>query len=124
MKVALVIENSQAAKSELIHGALKSVTEPLGHVLHHDGVYRPEDRASLTCVMNGLLAGLLLNSKAADFVVTGCGTGMGSMLACNSMSGVFRGLVINPPTRSCSARSTTATASRCHTPRASAGPPS
>jgi hypothetical protein len=31
------------------------------------------------------LAGILLNSKAADFVVTGCGTGMGSMLACNSI---------------------------------------
>ena len=46
--------------------------------------------------MNGLLAGILLNSKAADFVVTGCGTGMGSMLACNSMPGVFCGLVIDP----------------------------
>ena len=33
---------------------------------------------------------------AADFVVTGCGTGMGSMLACNAMPGVFCGLVIDP----------------------------
>jgi ribose 5-phosphate isomerase RpiB len=46
--------------------------------------------------MNGLLAGILLNSKAADFVITGCGTGMGSMLACNSMPGVFCGLVADP----------------------------
>jgi ribose 5-phosphate isomerase RpiB len=46
--------------------------------------------------MNGLLAGILLNSGAADFVVTGCGTGMGSMLAANSMPGVFCGLVIDP----------------------------
>jgi ribose 5-phosphate isomerase RpiB len=46
--------------------------------------------------MNGILAGTLLNSKAADFVVTGCGTGMGSMLACNAMPGVFCGLVIDP----------------------------
>ena len=45
---------------------------------------------------NGLLAGILLNSKAVDFVVTGCGTGMGSMLACNAMPGVFCGLVIDP----------------------------
>lgn len=42
------------------------------------------------------LAGILLNSRAADFVVTGCGTGVGSMLACNSMPGVFCGLVIDP----------------------------
>jgi ribose 5-phosphate isomerase RpiB len=96
VKIALIIENSQAAKSEIIHGALKSVVEPLGHAVHHYGMYTPEDKASLTYVMNGLLAGVLLNSKAVDFVVTGCGTGMGSMLACNSMPGVFCGLVIDP----------------------------
>lgn len=96
MKIALIIENSQAAKSEIVHSALKAVAEPLGHVVHHYGMYTPEDKASLTYVMNGLLAGILLNAKAADFVVTGCGTGMGSMLACNSMPGVFCGLVIDP----------------------------
>lgn len=96
MKIALIIENSQAAKSEIVHSALKAVAEPLGHAVHHYGMYTPEDKASLTYVMNGLLAGILLNSKAADFVVTGCGTGMGSMLACNSMPGVFCGLVIDP----------------------------
>ena len=96
MKIALIIENSQAAKSEIVHNALKTVAEPLGHSVHHYGMYTPEDKASLTYEMNGLLAGILLNSKAADFVVTGCGTGMGSMLACNSMPGVFCGLVIDP----------------------------
>jgi hypothetical protein len=80
MKIALIIENSQAAKSDIVHSALKSVVEPLGHTVHHYGMYTPEDKASLTYVMNGLLAGILLNSKAADFVVTGCGTGMGSVL--------------------------------------------
>ena len=96
MKIALIIENSQAAKAEIVHTALKTVAEPLGHQVHHYGMYTPDDKASLTYVMNGLLAGILLNSKAADFVVTGCGTGMGSMLACNSMPGVFCGLVIDP----------------------------
>lgn len=96
MKIALIIENSQAAKSEVVHGALKAVAEPLGHEVFHYGMYSAEDKASLTYVMNGLLTGILLNSGAADFVVTGCGTGMGSMLACNSMPGVFCGLVIDP----------------------------
>lgn len=96
MKIALITENSQAAKNGIIHDALKSVAEPLGHQVFNYGMYTPEDKASLTYIMNGLLAGILLNSKAADFVVTGCGTGMGSMLACNSMPGVFCGLVIDP----------------------------
>lgn len=96
MKIALIIENSQAAKSSIVHDALKSVAEPLGHEVHHYGMYTAEDKASLTYVMNGLLTGILLNSKAADFVVTGCGTGMGSMLACNAMPGVFCGLIADP----------------------------
>ena len=96
MKIALIIENSQAAKNAVIHDALTAVAEPLGHQVFNYGMYTPEDSASLTYVMNGLLAGILLNSKAADFVVTGCGTGMGSMLACNTMPGVFCGLVIDP----------------------------
>jgi ribose 5-phosphate isomerase RpiB len=96
MKIALIIENSQAAKSSIVHDALKAVVDPLGHQVFHYGMYTPEDSTSLTYVMNGLLTGLLLNSKAADFVVTGCGTGVGSNLACNAMPGVFCGLVIDP----------------------------
>ena len=96
MKIALIIENSQAAKSSIVHDALTSVVEPLGYSVFHYGMYGADDDASLTYVMNGLLAGILINSKAADFIVTGCGTGMGSMLACNSMPGVFCGLVLDP----------------------------
>lgn len=96
MKIALIIENSQAAKSGIVHDALKAVAEPLGHDVHHYGMYTADDKASLTYVMNGLLTGILLNSKAADFVVTGCGTGVGSNLACNAMPGVFCGLVNDP----------------------------
>lgn len=96
MKIALITENSQAAKNAIINTALTTVAEPLGHQVFNYGMYSAEDEASLTYVMNGLLAGILLNSKAADFVVTGCGTGMGSMLACNAMPGVFCGLVIDP----------------------------
>jgi ribose 5-phosphate isomerase RpiB len=96
MKIALIIENSQAAKNPIIHSALTAVAEPLGHEVFNYGMYSAEDSASLTYVMNGLLAGILLNSGAADFVVTGCGTGTGSMLACNAMPGVFCGLIIDP----------------------------
>ena len=96
MKIALITENSQAAKNSIIHDALTAVAEPLGHQVFNYGMYSAEEEASLTYVMNGLLTGILLNSGAADFVVTGCGTGMGSMLACNAMPGVFCGLIIDP----------------------------
>ncbi|GAB4058081.1 RpiB/LacA/LacB family sugar-phosphate isomerase [Uliginosibacterium sediminicola] len=96
MKIALINENSQAAKNEIIFNALKTVAEPLGHTVFNYGMFGAEDPASLTYVQNGILAAILLNSKAADFVVTGCGTGMGAMLALNSFPGVFCGLIIDP----------------------------
>jgi len=96
MKIALINENSQAAKNGIIHDALTAVAEPLGHEVHNYGMYTADDDAQLTYPMVGLLTGILINSGAADFVVTGCGTGSGSMLAANCMPGVFCGLVIDP----------------------------
>ena len=96
MKIALINENSQAGKNGLILDILKSVTEPMGHTVYNYGRYGQEDGYQRTYVQAGLLAGILLNSKAADFVVTGCGTGMGAMLACNSFPNVFCGLIDEP----------------------------
>ena len=50
----------------------------------------------LTYVQNGILAAILLNSGAADYVVTGCGTGEGAMLACNAFPGVLCGHIVDP----------------------------
>lgn len=96
MKIALINENSQAAKNELIYGTLKNVVEPKGHTLYNYGMYGPDDEAQLTYVQVGLLTAILINSGAADLVVTGCGTGVGAMLAANSFPNVLCGLVIDP----------------------------
>ena len=95
MRIALINENSQAAKNELICSTLKSVVEPMGHQVDNYGMYTAEDDTQLTYVMIGLLSSILLGSKAADFVVTGCGTGQGAMLACNSFPGVLCGHITN-----------------------------
>ncbi len=96
MKIALINENSQAAKNSLIFDTLKKVAEPLGHEVFNYGMYTAEDEAQLTYVQAGILAAILLNSKAADLVITGCGTGEGAMLACNSFPGVLCGHVVDP----------------------------
>lgn len=93
MKIALINENSQAAKNEMIYNALKKVAEPMGHEVVNYGMYHAEDEEQLTYVQIGILAAVLLNSKAADYVITGCGTGEGAMLACNSFPGVICGHV-------------------------------
>lgn len=96
MKIALINENSQAAKNAVIYNALKTVVEPMGHEVVNYGMYTAEDAAQLTYVQNGILAAVLLNSGAADFVVTGCGTGEGAMLALNSFPGVICGHIETP----------------------------
>ena len=95
MRIALINENSQAAKNEIIYNTLNKVATKYGHVVDNYGMFGADDKP-LTYVQNGLLAAILINSKAADFIVTGCGTGAGAMLALNSFPKMLCGLVIEP----------------------------
>lgn len=95
MRIALINENSQASKNEIVFNTLNMVATKYGHIVDNYGMFNSEDKP-LTYVQNGLLAAILLNSGAADFVVTGCGTGSGAMLAANSFPKVLCGLIVDP----------------------------
>lgn len=95
MKIALINENSQASKNSVIFEVLNEEAKKAGHTVYNYGMYSAEDEAQLTYVKNGLLASILLTTKAVDFVITGCGTGQGAMLACNSFPNVLCGHVTN-----------------------------
>ena len=63
MKIALINENSQAAKNGIIEAALKKVVEPMGHEVVNYGMYAADDATQLTYVQCGILAAMLaLNS--------------------------------------------------------------
>ena len=96
MRIALINENSQAAKNSIIEKALRKVVEPMGFEVKNYGMYAADDEAQLTYVQNGILAATLLNAGACDYVITGCGTGDGAMLALNSFPGVICGHVATP----------------------------
>ena len=96
MKIALINENSQAAKNAMVYENLKKVADAKGYEVVNYGMYSADDAAQLTYVQCGILAAILLNSGAADFVVTGCGTGEGAMLALNSFPGVLCGHIVDP----------------------------
>ena len=95
MRIALINENSQASKNEIIYNTLNKVATKYGHVVYNYGMFNADDKP-LTYVQNGLLAAILINSGAADFIVTGCGTGAGAMLALNSFPKMLCGLVVEP----------------------------
>ncbi len=52
--------------------------------------------ASFSYVEAAMCISLLLTSGAVDFVVTGCSSGQGMMLACNSLPGVLCGFAQTP----------------------------
>lgn len=95
MKIALMMENSQAPKNAMVAGELNNVAGGLGHDVFNVGMTDENDH-HLTYVHLGILASLVLNSKAADFVVTGCGTGQGALMASNLHPGVVCGYALEP----------------------------
>ena len=95
MKIALINENSQVSKNDLIYKSLTKIAKKYNHEVINYGMTSLDD-PNLTYVQAGLMAGILLNSEAVDFVITGCGTGEGAMMALNSFPNVFCGLVIDP----------------------------
>ena len=45
MKIALINENSQAAKNAVILAALEKVVAPMGHTVDNYGMYAADDAA-------------------------------------------------------------------------------
>lgn len=75
MKIALMMENSQANKTP---SSSRSLTRlPTKRIPVYNVGMSDENDHHLTYIHLGIMASILLNSKAVDFVVTGCGTGQG-----------------------------------------------
>ena len=92
MKIALINENSQKKKNAFILDVLERVAIKYGHQVFNYGVSMDKD-ADIDYVGAGLLTGILLNTKAVDFVITGCSTGEGVLISANAMPNVFCGYV-------------------------------
>jgi ribose 5-phosphate isomerase RpiB len=92
MKIALINETSAADRNADILAAL----EGRGHEIINAGMTQNGIQPELTYIHTGLLAALLLNTKKADLVVGGCGTGQGFLNSVMQYPGVFCGHILNP----------------------------
>lgn len=95
MRIAVIQASSQKEKNPLLYQCTVRAAERQGHQVVNLGVF-PEEDVSYTYVETALLISLLLSSGAADFAVTGCSSGQGMMLACNSLPGVLCGYAPTP----------------------------
>ena len=92
MKIAVINEFSACDKNAQIIEALSG----RGHEILNVGMKAPGDLPSLTYIHTGLLAGLVLNSGAADFVVGGCGTGIGFVMSSMMYPNVYCAFIGEP----------------------------
>jgi ribose 5-phosphate isomerase RpiB len=95
MKIALMMENSQAAKNAMVFAELNAVADVQGYPVFNVGMSDEQDH-HLTYIHLGIMASILLNSKAVDFVIAGCGTGQGAMMSLNIHPGVVCGYCLDP----------------------------
>jgi len=95
MKIALMMENSQAGKNAVVLNELQTVVGALDHSVYNVGMSDENDH-HLTYIHLGIMASILVNAKAVDFVVTGCGTGQGAMMSLNIHPGVVCGYCLEP----------------------------
>jgi ribose 5-phosphate isomerase RpiB len=92
MRIAVINEVSAADKNADIIKAL----EGRGHEILNLGNTKGSDSPSLLYIHTGLMSALLLNLKAVDFVVGGCGTGLGYLNSVMQYPGMFCGHLLSP----------------------------
>lgn len=96
MRIALINEDSQANKNSLILESLNEISEKYGNVVDNYGMFSETDKHQINYTQVGILASIILETKMADFVVTGCGTGQGAMISCNAFRNVVCGYASTP----------------------------
>lgn len=120
MKIALMMENSQASKNAIIYNELSAVANEKGFPVFNVGMCDENDH-HLTYIHLGIMASILLNANAVDFVVTGCGTGQGALMSLNIHPVSFVAIASIRQMLFCLRRSTTAMRCPCHLRKALAG---
>lgn len=89
MKIGIIQGTSQIEKNSILY----ECTKEYGEVINF-GCFENEDNYSYVEI--ALEICLLISSKAVDFIVTGCSSGQGMMIACNSLPHLICGYLPTP----------------------------
>ena len=97
MRIGVIQASSQCGKNTALYRCVCQSVEKNSRrdTVVNYGVF-PNDSESYSYVETALNISLLLSGGAVDFIVTGCSSGQGMMLACNSLPGVLCGYIQNP----------------------------
>lgn len=94
MRIVVIQASTRTEINQLLFDTVCEVVDG-----HHDvvnlGVF-PEEIENYNYVEVAVMISLLIETNAADFIVTGCSSGQGMMMACNSLPGLRCGFVQTP----------------------------
>ena len=93
MNIGIIQATSQAERNQLLFDVVKKYAAN-DEIINFGCKANEPERFSYVEI--SVLTGLLLASEAVDFIVTGCSSGQGMMLACNSFPGVLCGYAPSP----------------------------
>ena len=94
MRVAVIQGTTRRNMNLLLFESVKKAVQSSDEVLNF-GIFE-EENEQYSYVEIAILISFLMESGAVDFVVTGCSSGQGMMLACNSLPGLLCGYIETP----------------------------
>ena len=90
MKIGVIQESSQKEKNETLYKCTLAACSQKGDSVKNFGIFDTEtETETYSYIETAIHASLLLESGAIDFIVTGCSSGQGMMLACSSLPGII-----------------------------------
>ena len=94
MRIGVIQASSQATKNQIIYDAVLKYAPKKAEVINFGCTMEEYEKYSYIEI--SILVGILLASRTVDFIVTGCSSGQGMMLTCNSMPDVICGYAPTP----------------------------
>ena len=95
MKIGVIQGTTQSGKNDLLYNTTKVAVKNHNYEVVNFGVGIDEN-IYYSYTELAFLIGLLINSKAIDFIITGCSSGQGMNLACNTLPGILSGFIQTP----------------------------
>lgn len=94
LKIGLIQGSSRKVLNSLLFSTLSEVVDGKHEVINF-GIFE-EETVSFSYVEVAVMICLLIETGAVDFVVSGCSSGQGLMLACNNLPGLQAGYLPRP----------------------------
>lgn len=95
MKIGVIQATTQAEKNNALYYTVKDVVKSYNYDVLNFGV-SADSEIEYSYTEIAFLISLLINSKTIDMVITGCSSGQGMNIACNTLPGILSGFVQTP----------------------------